>query len=474
MAIISGTPTSYTKPGVTVNLNINDSTAGNTEFLVLVTGNAATGTAMYGKTGPYLVTTLDQLATDFGKTSDIYTMVEQYRLTDNSTALYAINLIATDAPTTNVSNGNIATFTPSLSTTASSTDMAGTNIAASGGTGTGATFNVTSSSASSKFTPASVSLNQSGTGYKVGDVLTIANVGTITVETVNQTTITGSVTDDILVEQTLATVGDIEFDLVLGTLNSAAAIQGWQTYAANTWSATSELYGMYVTAKQAASANAFITAAADFTSADKTVVFPCPMSLSPARLIAQAAASIAVRTQISPSLPLRGWALGIGTVALSERMPQSVLDTLFANGYSTISYDRAGNPTIQRTRIAATKSSTGDVINDSSLETPFQSVYAAKYFKAQLSPYTSTPHILVDDGLETPSIYMTSPSAVKGTMAHAFQDLEDLGVISDASAAIKTIIVEKDTQVVGRLNIQASGTLTWALNQIALNLSVSK
>lgn len=473
MAIISGTPTSYTKPGVTVNLNINDSSTGSNEFLVLVMGNATSGTTMYGKTGPYLFTTLDQLAADFGKTSDIYTIIEQYRVTDSSTSLYAINLIATNESTSTVSNGNILSITSNLNSTASATDPAGTGIAATGGSGTGATFDVTSTPSSTKFLPASVAINNPGTGYKVGDTLTITGVGTLTVTTVDETTVTG-VTDDVLMEQTLATIGDIEFDLVLGTLSSAAAIQGWQTYAEKTWSATSELYGIYVTAKQAASANAFVTAAADFTSADKTVVFPCPMSLSPARLIGQAAAEIATRTQISPSLPLRSWALGIGVVPLDERMPQSVLDTLFANGYSTISFDRVGNPTIQRTRIAATQSSTGDAINDTSLETPFQSAYAAKYFRTQLSPYTSSPHILVDDGLETPSIYMVSPSAVKGTMVHAYQDLIDLGVCTDIKSFTTSLAVEKDTQVIGRLNIQASGTLTWGLNQIALNLSLSK
>jgi phage tail sheath gpL-like len=69
---------------------------------------------------------------------------------------------------------------------------------------------------------------------------------------------------------------------------------------------------------------------------------------------------------------------------------------------------------------------------------------------------------------------MVSPSAVKGTMVHAYQDLIDLGVCTDIKSFTASLIVEKDTQVIGRLNIQASGTLTWGLNQIALNLSLSK
>ena len=198
MPIISGTPTSWTKPGVSVNLNINDSTAGSNEFLVLVMGNAASGTAQYGKAGPYLVTTLAQLATDFGKTSDIYTMINEYQLIDSSTQLYAINLLPTDAPTSTVSNGNIVTITNTLTATASSTDVAGTGVSATGGTGTGATFNVTSIASGSKFLPDTVTLNQAGTGYKVGDVLTIANVGTVTVAAVDQTIITGSVLNQLV------------------------------------------------------------------------------------------------------------------------------------------------------------------------------------------------------------------------------------------------------------------------------------
>lgn len=473
MALISGTPASYTKPGVTVNLNLNDSTTGSNEFLVLIMGNADTSAPYAGKTGPYLITSLNQLAEDFGKTSDIYKIASQYRVSDTSTSLYAINLVATDESTSTVSNGNIKSVTANLNTTPNSTDPAGTGITATGGSGTGATFDVTSTASASKFLPAAVTINNSGTGYKVGDTLTIVGVGTLTVTTVDQTTVTG-VTDDVLMEQTLATVGDIEFDIVTGKLNSAAAIQGWQAYANNTWSATSGLYGMYVTAKQSSDANVLINEAADFTSASKSVVFHCFDSLDVERLLGTAVAQIASRTQINPSLPLRSFPLSIGTVGINERFNQPTLDTLFANGYSTISTDRAGNPTIQRTRIAATKSATGDDLNDSTLETPFQSAFTAKYFKTQLTPYVSNPRILVDDGSETSSIYMVSPSAVKGTMIHAYQDLVDLGVCKDVKSFTSKLLVEADAQVIGRLDIQAEGTLTSGLNQIALNLSLSK
>lgn len=51
--------------------------------------------------------------------------------------------------------------------------------------GSGATFSVTSSEFST-FVPLTVGINNGGTGYKANDILSINNVGSITVSTVDK------------------------------------------------------------------------------------------------------------------------------------------------------------------------------------------------------------------------------------------------------------------------------------------------
>lgn len=83
-------------------------------------------------------------------------------------------------------DGAISTFTTALSKTSQTTDMAGTGIAgaSTSGSGTLSTFNVTST-ATKLYTPDTVIITSNGTGYSVGDVLTIPNVGTYKVDTVS-------------------------------------------------------------------------------------------------------------------------------------------------------------------------------------------------------------------------------------------------------------------------------------------------
>ena len=83
------------------------------------------------------------------------------------------------------SSGVITAVTSVLDTTPESKDMAGTAVTGTtSGSGSGATFNVTSTS-STTYTPASITLNAAGKGYVVGDVITITNAGTVTVTTVD-------------------------------------------------------------------------------------------------------------------------------------------------------------------------------------------------------------------------------------------------------------------------------------------------
>lgn len=103
---------------------------------------------------------------------------------------YAVNDILTtnygNITVTGISDGadtSISTGTSTLSTSNLKSDPTGYKIASTGGSGSGATFDVTASS-SLMYIPSGITLDGSGSGYAVNDTITIENVGTVTVETI--------------------------------------------------------------------------------------------------------------------------------------------------------------------------------------------------------------------------------------------------------------------------------------------------
>lgn len=302
---LSGIPNSFSQPGVWVNLTVNDSTSSNDTFNVLVIGQATANSNYATNPALYPITTLTQLASDFGTTSDVYKIVSEYKSIDTTTSIYALNAIVGTTSVTQ-SNGTITTINTVLETTSQTSDMSGSAISATGGSGSGATFNVTSTanSASTAWTPASVALASGGSGYKLGDKLTIANVGTITVTALDSETVTANQTDLTVIETALANLGNVEIDLILGLYNSADAIEAFDNYFTGTWGYAEELWGHYITVEQSDNVSTLIASAANFNK--KTVsAIAIPTDMDEYITLGSAGAQIALRTQSNPSLPLR-------------------------------------------------------------------------------------------------------------------------------------------------------------------------
>lgn len=117
-----------------------------------------------------------------------------YLVNNLSTTGYGSGYAVNDALTTNygnitvtgISDGtdtSISSGTDTLSTSNFTTDPSGYKIASTGGTGSGASFNVTSTS-SIMYVPSEITLDVAGSGYAVNDTITLTNTGTVTVETI--------------------------------------------------------------------------------------------------------------------------------------------------------------------------------------------------------------------------------------------------------------------------------------------------
>lgn len=467
-------PASFSQPGVYINLTINDSTGNDDTFNVLFLGQAATGSTYASNPAIYPVTSLSQLATDFGSTSDIYKMISEYQTIDPTTTLYALNCIVGDVTST-TSNGTIEEITSQLTTTSQSTDMASASVSATGGTGTGATFSVTSSKNAdgSAFTPASVALVSGGAGYKIGDKLTIANVGTITVTGLDSETVTTPQSDSVTLTNALANVGNMEFDILVGTFNSTEALQAIDNYFTGTWGYEIETYGHYFTVNQNNDVTQLVKDGANFNF-ETCSVLAMPTDLDLYSTIGSWMAQTAIKVQENPSLPLRNFSLDTGVVSIANRWNVETRQQLYNNGYCTILCDSAGNSTVNQTRIGATTED-GVTINDVSLETRFQAVYVAKTVRSALTPYTNGGKIIMNDNdIVSPSPYVITPSSINSACIGIYSTLINELICTDLATFKKGLSVTIDTNVIGRIDIVFPATLAQSLNQITINLSTSK
>ncbi|ARW49482.1 hypothetical protein [Acetobacter pasteurianus] len=474
MSII-GIPNSYSIPGVSVNITVDSDIASDNSFNVLVIGKASANSAYATNPELYVITTLSQLGTDFGTDSDVYKIVSQYKSIDVSTSIYALNVIE-GTSTETVSNGNITEINTSLLTTSQTTDMAGTAVSASGGSGTGATFDITSTSNDAKtaFTPASVKINGAGSGYVVGDKLTIPNVGTITVTGIDSETVTVAESDLVNLNNALPNIGNVSFDIITGRYNSALAIQALDNYFTGTWSYAEETYGHYITVYQQNDITQAIKDSADFNKETCSAII-IPTDLDPDMVLGSAVSQIAMRVQENPSLPLMMFSLDVGKVSIANRWNKSTRNTLFANGFCTIVCDTAGNPTLENTRIGATTDAEGETIGDTTLETRFQAVYIAKTYRSGLSKYIDNPRIIMGDSDTLPVVsYVVTPSSIRSDCINIYNSLISDLICTDLADFKTNLSVSVDSSVIGRMDVSMIVYLAQGLKQIAINLTVEK
>lgn len=96
----------------------------------------------------------------------------------------SINNVGSIIVTTVDTHGAITAITPNLNTTPSKSNMGAKGVNGSGGTGSGATFDITSK-VKNNFNVTGITLESSGSNYKVGDNFSVNSSGTVKVTSVD-------------------------------------------------------------------------------------------------------------------------------------------------------------------------------------------------------------------------------------------------------------------------------------------------
>lgn len=132
-------------------------------------------------------------------------------------------------------NGVILTITSTLNQTPKTTDMAGTPvIQETSGSGTGATFSATSSSTTT-YTVGSITLSKPGSGYEIGDSITVGTAGTYSVTAVSAAVAGGTIETITVAPSTTEETTDFA-----GTISGTGGSGTGATFAVTTNSGTEE------------------------------------------------------------------------------------------------------------------------------------------------------------------------------------------------------------------------------------------
>lgn len=189
-------PSSFTIPGTFITIEgTGDATSGSNNVILL-----AQSTALTAGTGATFDITSTEITTYTPKAVTLNAAGTGYAVNDT----IVINNVGTITVTKIGTDGAISTISASLLNESFTMDMSGTGLTGTtSGSGTGATFDVTSTT-NNQFVMASVSVNQAGTGYHVGDSFTFP-AGTATVSRIGAN---GNITDLTFVETTNTVAAD--------------------------------------------------------------------------------------------------------------------------------------------------------------------------------------------------------------------------------------------------------------------------
>lgn len=129
---------------------------------------------------------------------------------NDSVTINGVGVITVNTVSTGVTGGGVVSGSSKLSSTAYTSDNSGSSVAATGGTGTGATFTVTVDTSTTGVYPIkSVAVNNPGSGYVVGDVLTVGeSLADFTVTNVT-TAVTGGQILTFSISSTLTSTTDM-------------------------------------------------------------------------------------------------------------------------------------------------------------------------------------------------------------------------------------------------------------------------
>lgn len=275
----------------------------------------------------------------------------------------------------------------------------------------------------------------------------------------------------------LPSLGDDEFDFIAGPYadaNSLNAVRDFMSDSAGRWSPTQQLYGHYFTANVGI-LSAQVTLGTSRNDQHASIMAvpasPTPVWEWAAAIAALASAHLGDAPEVSRPLQ---------TLQLNGVLPPRDRSTwwdiadrqaLYADGMSAF---RVGTDGIVRIdRVTTTYRTTANGVTDRTfldVETMFQAMFVSRYFRTAVSDKHARQSLADDNPFNLAEV--ATPSSVRDTFVHAYNDLVALGVTEKPDLFAKYVIVERDPNNATRLNVSAPVDVVNQLRIVATNITM--
>lgn len=272
-----------------------------------------------------------------------------------------------------------------------------------------------------------------------------------------------------------AGLGDDEFDWICGPYADATSLNAVRALMVTRWGPTVQLYGHYFTVN-------YGTLAANVTLGDSrndahasimaSQVSPTPPWEFAAELGAMAAAHLTEAPELSRPLH---------TLVLPDVLPPDSRavwwdiddrQALYTDGMSAYKVTVDGQVAIDR--IITTYQQTAQGVTDRTfmaINTLAQAMYFVRYMRTEVSN-THGRQALADEnpyGLDE----ICTPDDIRNTLIHAYQGLQQLGVVEKAALFAEYLVVERDSNNADRVNAYLPADVVNQLNIFAANATIN-
>ncbi|WP_022722946.1 phage tail sheath subtilisin-like domain-containing protein [Rhodopseudomonas sp. B29] len=274
----------------------------------------------------------------------------------------------------------------------------------------------------------------------------------------------------------LANLGDQEFDFLASPYSDTSALNAVRDFLddqSGRWSPYQQLYGHYFTA-QFGTLSGLVTFGNGRNDRHVTVIGG-QRSPTPEWEIAASAAGMAcahLGTAPEVSRPLQSLVLP-GVLPPRDRSlwwDTNDRQALYADGIAATKVRADGLVTIDR--MVTTYQTADSGVPDSTfrdVETMFQLMYVARYFRTAVSNKHARQALADDNPFNLPQI--ATPKSVRDTLVHAYNDLVALGVCENAGLFAQYLVVERDPLDANRLNAYLPVDVVNQLRVFAANIT---
>lgn len=186
---------------------------------------------------------------------------------------------------------------------------------------------------------------------------------------------------------------------------------------------------------------------------------------------ANAAAVAAGSLRIDPARPLQTLTLKVLPPVLEDRRNFSEKETLLNTGISTYNVAHDGTVSIQRVITTYQKNKFGQE-DDSymSIETMFNLMYIIRFLQTRITSKFARMKLASDETRVLPGSAIVQPKTIRDDQIAAYAELESRGLVQDAGAFAKELIVRRNLDNPNRLDVLWPGTLINQLNQLGVLL----